>query len=274
MNKPLRISVLGCGWLGLPLAVELVKAGYPVKGSTTDKKKLDVLKNDHVIPYHIVLDPLFSMGEPEFFECDVCVYNIPPPRIRLAEKYFIKQTSEVLRILDEVNNTPVKLLFVSSTSVYPSNNGIVKEKDAVNPEKSSGRTLLRAEYILKESAHGETTVVRFGGLVGHDRNPAKFLAGRKGLKGGDNPVNLIHRDDCIGIIMRIIEQEKWGYTFNACMPEHPLRKEFYTRAAEKLNLPVPEFNPLHDDGYKIVDSTFLMKELNYSFKYTDPFKVL
>jgi 3-hydroxyisobutyrate dehydrogenase-like beta-hydroxyacid dehydrogenase len=28
------ISILGCGWLGLPLAGELVREGYAVKGST------------------------------------------------------------------------------------------------------------------------------------------------------------------------------------------------------------------------------------------------
>ena len=34
------IGVLGCGWLGLPLAKQLVTAGYSVRGTTTTKEKL------------------------------------------------------------------------------------------------------------------------------------------------------------------------------------------------------------------------------------------
>ena len=37
------ITILGCGWLGLPLAQTLVKEGYSVKGSTTTEDKLEVL---------------------------------------------------------------------------------------------------------------------------------------------------------------------------------------------------------------------------------------
>lgn len=29
------VSILGCGWLGLPLAEQLLAEGYSVKGSTT-----------------------------------------------------------------------------------------------------------------------------------------------------------------------------------------------------------------------------------------------
>ena len=42
-NKKI-IGILGCGWLGLPLAKQLLKEGYIVRGSTTQASKLDKIK--------------------------------------------------------------------------------------------------------------------------------------------------------------------------------------------------------------------------------------
>jgi hypothetical protein len=48
----------------------------------------------------------------------------------------------------------------------------------------------------------KTTVLRFGGLIGEDRNPFKFIAGRENMDNPDAPINLIHQADCIGIILK------------------------------------------------------------------------
>ena len=39
----LKIAIIGCGWLGLPLAKKLIKENFIVKGSTTSKEKISVL---------------------------------------------------------------------------------------------------------------------------------------------------------------------------------------------------------------------------------------
>ena len=61
---------------------------------------------------------------------------------------------------------------------------------------------------MRECKKFNTTVIRFGGLIGYDRMPGKFLTGKKDLPNGDAPVNLIHRDDCVQIIYQIIKNEK------------------------------------------------------------------
>ena len=43
MIKKQKISIVGLGWLGLPLAVQLQKRGYAINGSTTTLDKLEVL---------------------------------------------------------------------------------------------------------------------------------------------------------------------------------------------------------------------------------------
>ena len=39
-----QISILGCGWLGFPLAQALLKAGFSTKGSTTSIDKKEMLE--------------------------------------------------------------------------------------------------------------------------------------------------------------------------------------------------------------------------------------
>ena len=77
MNK---ISILGCGWLGLPLAKSLLLKGYEVKGSTTSESKLEVLKNAGISPFQIQLEEHQIIGKIEDFlkETDVLIIDIPP----------------------------------------------------------------------------------------------------------------------------------------------------------------------------------------------------
>lgn len=52
-----QISILGCGWLGLPLAEALISNDFSVKGSTTSSSKLGDLENLGVLPFLIALQP-------------------------------------------------------------------------------------------------------------------------------------------------------------------------------------------------------------------------
>ena len=51
-----QISILGCGWLGLPLAKKLIEKKYSVNGSTTSEKKLSILKDAGINPFLVTLD--------------------------------------------------------------------------------------------------------------------------------------------------------------------------------------------------------------------------
>ena len=47
----MKISILGCGWLGFPLAKKLIEIGFEVKGSTTSENKLALLKSNNIEPF-------------------------------------------------------------------------------------------------------------------------------------------------------------------------------------------------------------------------------
>lgn len=265
------ISILGCGWLGTELGKNLLQKGYIVKGSTSTNDRLNELEFTGIQPFYIRIEPDYiDIDYFSFFNTDVLVIAIPPKRVENITDIFPGQVKKIIELIRQMNIP--KVLFVSSTSVYEPGNREVREGDKSKPEKPSGRAILEAEKILLEETGFQTTVVRFGGLIGANRNPGRFLAGKKNVPAG-TPVNLIHRDDCVRILSQIIEENIWGEVFNACSPVHPTKKEFYTKAAEVSDLPAPEFTGVQEK-YKIINSDKLVQRLGYTFKYPSPMDYL
>ena len=265
------ISILGCGWLGTALGKSLLWKGYIVKGSVASAASYNALETTGIGTFHIKVEPeSMTVDYTSFFNADVLVISIPPKRVENIEEIFPQQITQIIQYIKKQKIK--KVLFVSSTSVYESTGRKVSEGEEGNPEKPSGRALLKAEKMLLELQEVQTTVLRFGGLIGADRNPARFLLRAKHVAGA-SPVNLIHRDDCVQIITELIEKDVWGEVFNACSPGHPSKKEFYRKAAEVSQLPVPEFTH-HPEKYKIVSSDKLIRRLNYSFRYPNPLDYL
>ncbi len=262
------ISILGCGWLGKPLAVELIKSGYNVSGSTTQENKLEEFNSLGIKPFLIKFDPQLSGSDyREFFQADTLIISIPPKRKSGQTDVYLEQMNNVVQEI--LKGSISNVLFISSTSVYTDGDRIVRENDA-----DPNSYLVQAENILRDHTKFKTTVIRFGGLVGPGRNPGKFLAGKKDVQGGNHPVNVIHQQDCIGIVKVILEQQVWREVFNACADHHPTRKEFYSRASAAMQLEVPQF--LDEDGSKnkVVDCNKLKTKLHYQYVYSDLIEML
>ncbi|WBO86375.1 Rossmann-fold NAD(P)-binding domain-containing protein [Hymenobacter yonginensis] len=268
---PTTVAVLGCGWLGLPLAKALVAEGYAVNGSTTTPTHMLTLRDAGIRPYLLRLGPEFSQIDADSLHAllagvDVLVLNVPP-RAAAAGAY-----PALLRpVGSAVAAAGVRhVLFVSSTGVYPNENRVMRESDAVS-SPDAPVDLLRAEgQFTPRWGQWLTTVVRLGGLFGPDRPPGRFLAGRHDLPQGEAPVNLIHLDDCIGLLQHIIREKAWGYTFNACASQHPSRSTFYTAAAAHMGLPAPTFQPEDaSPSGKTIDSSLLRETTGYQFRHDD-----
>lgn len=275
MNK--KISILGCGWLGLPLAKSLLAKGYEVKGSTTSESKLEVFKNAGISPFQIQLEEHQIIGNIEDFlkETDVLVIDIPPGLRRETstsnEMIFVNKVKKLIPFIEKSGIH--KVVFVSSTSVYGDSFPIVEisEETKPNPDTESGKQLVIAETLLQSNPNFKTTVIRFGGLLGEDRHPVKFLAGRTNVENPDAPVNMIQREDCIGVIEKALEfaqddNWEWNQTFNAVAPQHPTRKAYYHKKAEILNLPLPTFAENSESKGKMISSKKVETILDYSFQ--------
>ncbi|MBC7390249.1 MAG: SDR family oxidoreductase [Opitutaceae bacterium] len=267
------ISLLGCGWLGLPLGKFLVLQGYEVKGSVTTTEKFPILEAAGIQPFQLSLSPeLEGVNTQNFFKSDILIINFPPKRRPDIEQYHKAQFEA---LIPHIKKHQIKyVVFVSSTSVYPNLNREVFEYDDLSPEKGSGKALKTVESMLMAEDSFQTTVVRFGGLVGYDRVPGRFLASKKEVSNPNAPINLIHQDDCIEIIFKIISLENWGEIFNACAEKHPVRKDYYRQAALQIGLKPPKFTVNTETEFKIINSDKLKKMLHFNFKYPDPIEML
>ena len=269
-----KISILGCGWLGLPLAKSIIaKKRYSINGSTTSENKLTILKDAGINPFLVALESESVSESITAFlaESEILIIDIPP-KLRgnntestdSSRKVFVEKMKILIPFIEK--SAVKKVLFVSSTSVYGDENSLVTEETIANPETESGKQLLLAEALLQNNQNFETTIVRFGGLIGEDRHPVKFLAGKENLENPDAPVNLIHQNDCINIIEEIIDQAKWNEIFNAVAPFHPTRSAYYTLKAKEQNLVLPKFSAEKSNITKIVSSEKTENILNYKFK--------
>ena len=251
--------------MGLPLAKALLKNGFSVKGSTTSVDKLLVLKNLGIQEFQIELSETKSQGEVDAFleNSKILIIDIPPKLRGISKENFVSKIKNLIPFIEK--SAVENVLFISSTSVYGEDNLAVTEETKLNPDTESGKQLVQTECLLQNNPKFKTTILRFGGLIGDDRHPIHFLAGKTNLENPNAPINLIHQDDCIGIILEILRQNSWNETFNAVTPYHPSRKEYYTQKAKDLNLVPPTFNYENPILGKTILNTKVETILGYTF---------
>jgi len=248
------ISILGSGWLGRPLAERFAARGYRVRTSTRSADRLQALA---AIPSEPCLVDIGDITDEidAFLDSETLIVNITS-----------KDIDSFRRLVGKIEDSTIEsVLFVSSTSVYPLDSGAVTEADGA---ESPDHPLFIIENLFRQSREFRTTVVRFAGLIGPGRHPGRFFRGNKTVRNADACVNLIHLDDCVGIIERIVGGGVWGETFNASADTHPSKREFYTQAARLAGAPVPVF----EDGngsFKLIDNSKLKQVLGYSFRNPD-----
>lgn len=258
------ISILGCGWLGAPLARRLLSEGYPVKGSTTTDQKIPSLRDVGIQPYLLSLSPeLSGQHSREFFKTDTLLIDIPPQAGKRGNDFHPQQIRSIIEATQQ--QAGLKILYISSTSVYPDEGDALTEEDIDPTASGANQALLQAEALLQETFGERLTILRCGGLMGYDRIPGKWS---KGGEVADTPINYLHRDDAIEIIVQLLAQHKWGSIYNACSPEHPSRAAIYQKTAEQQGWPQPSVIPA--DKHKTISPQKLQQELGYQFLYPSP----
>ncbi|GAB3333005.1 SDR family oxidoreductase [Larkinella ripae] len=264
------ISILGCGWLGFPLAEALLDQGYVVKGSSTSKDKLPVFWKRGIKPYELRFNPEPEGDElTDFLTTDALVIDIPPKAGKTGDDFHPRQIRAVAEALRKTGANIPYTIYVSSTSIYPDLNREVVEEDVVQPAQSLAPAFIEAEQTVL--GLGNSTVLRFGGLLGYNRIPGRYVAGKQGLTTGAVPVNYIHRDDGVQIIKSFLEKPQPGQTFNVVAPEHPTREAVYRKNCDDFGFETPTFaEPPEPAPFKLVSPEKLIRTIGYAFQYADP----
>ncbi|SHI16068.1 SDR family oxidoreductase [Ferrimonas marina] len=263
-----QLTIVGCGWLGMSLAQHLQAQGWQVSGSSRNPETLAELSSLGIANSALSLDTQVECADPEaLFNGETLLINVPPGRQSQDNSY-----ADRIALLSELayQHGVRQAVFVSATSVYPDDAACsLMDESAPLAQGPRGQAMWQAEQAVK-ARFERVIILRAAGLVGGERHPGRFLAGRQGLAGAQSPVNLVHRDDVIGAIQCVLERGCWGEVFNLSAPNHPTREAFYPAAARALGLAEPSFGDEATEG-KRVDGGKLVRQLGFQYRYPDPF---
>ncbi len=248
------ISILGSGWLGLPLIRHFTSRHLKVAGSTRQLSRFPQIEAVGGIAFLIDIDKQNHWAA--FFQAETMVINITSKNLQGFQN-----------LVKQIADSPVKnVLLVSSSSVYQNLQRVVSEDEgAENP----GSVLFQIEQLFQRQRSFKTTVLRCSGLIDARRHPGNFFRHGRQVQQPDAPVNLIHLDDVIGIIDAIIRQQAWGQVFNASADTHPSKRQFYSYARQLLSQPAPDFADGDSSAYKIVSNDKVKQQLGYQFRHAD-----
>ncbi|MBU2878645.1 SDR family oxidoreductase [Aliiglaciecola lipolytica] len=270
----MKIAIIGAGWLGLPLAQALTQSGHSIvatKRSASDVKKLQDMG---VSAFQYALgDNLNSPELGNLFDVQTLILNIPPGR---KSPSLTEYTNQMQALVTTAKQKGVqKVIFISTTAVYGNRDGIIYEYSPVAPHTNSGKAHVEIENWIRDLFQQNACILRLAGLVSQDRHPVRSLSGRKNIENGQQAINLVHREDVISAIQKIITNNKFGQTYHLSSVEHPTRQQYYTDAATSLGLPPPEFTPVTSaPSGKRINCDLTINALELTLAYPSPYDML
>lgn len=251
MNSNHIWGIIGLGWLGQSLAEKLKFSGIGVWGTRSSDFNFvsDRFPNKYCNILFINIPPLIELDPNDF------VKKIPLNMIH--ENQTLNKQDDRLDtdfIIDNNYEKKIKVIFVSSTSVYGDHQGLCDEQTAPEPKTVNGKWLLEVENKLIKKFNDKLLIIRPGGLIGEDRHPIfsihKNYSMNGDLSGGDNLINFIHRSDLIEIVIAA-EKNNLSGVLNVVSPHHPKRSEYYNYWSKKLNMSLIKFKAEQTSAKKV-----------------------
>ena len=285
----MRVLIVGCGYVGLTLGAELVRRGHEVFGLRRSLLAEAELKATGITPLHADITQPDSLKKlPRNFDW---VVNCSASGGGSADDYrkvYLEGNRNLLAWL--ADSPPKKFIYTSSTSVYAQNDGsVVTEQSPTEPEAATAKVLVETENLLLEAAGGSrgrsphqkfpAVILRVAGIYGPARGHSfkQFMRGEARIEGdGSRWLNMIHRDDLIGVIIAALERGTPGEIYNAADNAPPSQLEFFTWLAAELKQPLPPKVAADADVWrkrgvtnKRVSNAKLRAELKYEFQFPD-----
>jgi nucleoside-diphosphate-sugar epimerase len=276
----MRVLIVGCGYVGLPLGAELVQRGHTVFGLRRTPAAATALQAAGITPCLADITQSSDLRRlPAPF--DWVVNTVASSRGGGADDYqrvYLQGTQNLVEWLAAA--APRKFVYTSSTGVYGQQDGsLVKETSPTEPAVATAQVLVETEKVLGEVAKRgfPAVILRVAGIYGPDRGHLfkQYLQNEARIPGdGLRWLNMIHRDDVIGAILTALAHGRPGEIYNAVDDEPVALIHFYRWLSETLGKWMPPFGPEETDGgrkrgltNKRVSNRRLKMELGYRFKY-------
>jgi nucleoside-diphosphate-sugar epimerase len=275
----MRVLIVGCGYVGLPLGKELVRQGHEVYGLRRSATAEGELRSTGIFPLLADVTKLVELKKlPHDFDWVVnCVAAGGD-----AENYrqvYLQGTKNLIEWLGP--NPPQKFVYTSSTSVYAQNDGsIVTEKNLAEPLVEASKILVETEKVLRDAFQQKkfpTIVLRVAGIYGPERGHwfKQFLKGHAQIEGdGSRFLNMIHRDDLAGCIIAALKNGRAGEIYNAADDEPVTQLKFFQWLAETFGTDLPpsvseNLERRRGVTNKQVSNAKLRAELKCEFQFPD-----
>jgi nucleoside-diphosphate-sugar epimerase len=283
----MRVLIIGCGYVGLPLGAELARSGNQVFGLRRQHSAANELERAGIDPlFADITKPEELAKLPRDFDW---VVNCVASSGGGADEYhavYLQGMRNVVDWLAPLNETArtqgtPRFVYTSSTSVYGQNDGsIVNETSPSEPSADTAHVLLEAEAFLLAAARQRnfsSMILRVGAIYGPGRGYwfKQFQSGEARVEGkGERFLNMIHLDDVIGSVIAALEHGKSGNIYNGVDDEPVTQKDFYSWLAAAMGKPEPgstaeniELSRKRGVTNKRVSNEKLKAELDYRFKY-------
>lgn len=278
----MRVLIVGCGYVGLPLGAELVRRGHDVFGLRRSALAEMELKAAGITPLLADITQPETLAQlPRDFDW---VVNCSASGGGGAEAYRRVYLEGNRNLVNWLADAPLKkFAYTSSTSVYAQNDGsIVTEISPAEPDADTAKVLRETENFLLSAARARkfpAVILRVAGIYGPGRGHwfKQFLRGDARIEGdGSRMLNMIHRADLIGVIIAALARGLPGEIYNAVDDEPVSQLNFFEWLAAELNRPLPpeiladaEIIRKRGATNKRVSNAKLRGELNYAFQFPD-----
>jgi len=203
-----RVLIVGCGDIGQRLAECLSTDLYEVTGLRRHPPV------DSACLRYRVCDVTDSAQLAEILAQDFSVIVITMTPVERSdsgyERAYVQTCRNLVDGLRAQSLKPRLVIFVSSSAVYAQmDGGWVDENSPTEPDGFSGKRLLEAESIIKNSGY-TNTIVRFSGIYGPGRNRLIEQVRQGKASASTHFTNRIHADDCARSLAHLIGLNRRG----------------------------------------------------------------
>jgi nucleoside-diphosphate-sugar epimerase len=275
----MRVLIVGCGYVGLPLGKELVRQRHEVFGLRRSATAEGKLKSAGIFPLLADVTKFEELQKlPRNFDWVVnCV--AAGGDVENYRQVYLQGTKNLIEWL--APNPPQRFVYTSSTSVYAQNDGsIVTEESPAEPSAETSKILVETENVLREAFQQKkfpAVILRVAGIYGPERGHwfKQFLKGHAHIEGdGARFLNMIHRDDLVGCIIAALKNGRAGEIYNAADDEPVTQLNFFRWLAETLGKDLPPCAPENLERRrgvtnKRVSNVKLKSELKHEFQFPD-----
>lgn len=253
-----KITIIGLGWLGLPLAEKLQQQGWQVQGT----KRTPTESSVKCVAFELTDFHMETLPS-DLLDCDTLFINLPPSTCSPTQ-----YDSGIKRLVSAaILQNVAHILFISSTSVLPMKSGDFDESTEIPPENWLGNL---EKWLLSQSVHVD--VLRLAGLVGKQRHPVFHLAGKSNLSGAEQPVNLVHLNDCLSAIYLLLSKPNGQRLFHLCAPHHPSKQAYYSEMARRLSLAPLHFSDENQPLVRKIVAEKICTILDFCYQHPDPYR--